>query len=285
MTFSKEDHMSVTFLPKLTVLIAFIHFGLVGVLAQQPQGQPATTQAGPPTVNTEVRSGEVVYVTGNDLVVKMSDGQVKHFTVPESARFTVDGNQVSVHELKPGTKLTQTITTTTTPQNVTTVRKVSGTVWQVMPPRKLIVTLADGTNKEYDVPSGMKFEVAGEQKTIFDLSKGMKLSATVVTTTPQQMVSSTQSVTGQAPAQGLASAPPPALPPAREVSSLLIEEQAAPSPAPAAARPQTSQTPASAPARQQPARLPQTASSVHAFALLGASFLFAAMALRLRRRF
>ena len=65
---------------------------------------------------TEVRRGEVVYVSGNDLVVKTEAGQIKHFVVPEGATAVVDGKTLTVRDLKPGMKLTQTITTTETPK-------------------------------------------------------------------------------------------------------------------------------------------------------------------------
>jgi hypothetical protein len=61
---------------------------------------------------TQVRKFEVVSVDGNKVVVKGQDG-AKEYTVPEDFRFTVDGKQVSVHELQPGMKGTATITTTT----------------------------------------------------------------------------------------------------------------------------------------------------------------------------
>jgi len=47
-------------------------------------------QRGPSEYDTSVRNTEVVYVSGNDLVI--------------------DGRQVSVYDLKPGTKLTETTT-------------------------------------------------------------------------------------------------------------------------------------------------------------------------------
>src|SRR6516165_8960857 len=94
-----------------------------------------TTKPGQPTVETTVERGEVVYVSGNDLVVKMDDGQIRNFSnIPESARVTVGGQQLSIHDLKPGMKLERTITTTTTPQIVKTVKTVTGRVWQVRPP-------------------------------------------------------------------------------------------------------------------------------------------------------
>ena len=81
-----------------------------------------TTTTGNATVVTKVERGEVVTVSGNDLVVKMADGTLRNFeNVPESAKVTVDGKQLGVHDLKPGMKLQRTITTTTTPMTITTV--------------------------------------------------------------------------------------------------------------------------------------------------------------------
>ena len=80
-----------------------------GVRAQDTSEK--TIQKGPATYETETKSGTVVYVSGNELVVKGDNGVVKHFTVPDSATATVDGQQLTVHQLKPGMHLTQTITT------------------------------------------------------------------------------------------------------------------------------------------------------------------------------
>lgn len=53
--------------------------------------------AQPSTVQTTVERGEVVTVTGNDLVVKMEDGSLRHFpNVPESARVNVDGKELGI---------------------------------------------------------------------------------------------------------------------------------------------------------------------------------------------
>src|SRR6476661_630535 len=90
-----------------------------------------TVQHGASSFDTQVRNAEVVYVEGNDLVLRLEDGKIEHLVVPESDKFTIDGNDVTVHELKPGTKLTQTITTTTAPRYVTTVRILKGKIWHM----------------------------------------------------------------------------------------------------------------------------------------------------------
>jgi LPXTG-motif cell wall-anchored protein len=229
------------------------------------------------TTQTEVKRGEVVYVSGNQLVVKMEDGQIKIFDVPDSAKFNIDGREMSVHELTPGTKLTQTIETTSTPRTVTTVKTVHGKVWSVTPPY-VILTLPDGTNKQYKVPEGTKFNVGGEQKTVFDLRKGMNVTATVTRTATEVEVAQSRQVSGQAP--------PPPTPPM--VGVLLIEEAPAPSAAQAAPPPAAEPAPAAvaqAPAAEpKPTRLPKTGSPAPAFGLIGVLSLSAGLLLRTGRR-
>ena len=86
------------------------------------------------TRQVDVNRGTVVYASGNDLTVKMEDGTVKHFVVPSNYKLSVDGKEVSVQDLRPGTKLTQTITTTTEEQLVTEVRTVDVKVVEAKPP-------------------------------------------------------------------------------------------------------------------------------------------------------
>lgn len=89
--------------------------------------------------------------------------------VPDSDKFTIDGKELSVSELVPGTKLTQTITTTATPRYVNSVRTIEGKVWHVNAPNLLILTLPDNKNQVFNVPSHAKFNIDGKEKTVFDL--------------------------------------------------------------------------------------------------------------------
>jgi hypothetical protein len=214
------------------------------------------TKAGPGSKNIQVERGEVVYVSGNELVVKMENGEVRHFpNIPESARATVDGKELSIHELKSGMKLQRTITTTTTPRTVTTVRAVQGKVWQVSPPNSVILTLADGTNKQYKIPKGQKFMIEGQEKTAFELKKGMNVSVTAITEVPETVVAEQRRTTGSAP-------PPPATPPIQ--GALLIE-----TPLPAPTQTAMAAAPAPAAAEPPPARLPKTGSALPLVGLLG----------------
>jgi RNase P/RNase MRP subunit p29 len=157
-----------------------------------------TTAKGNATVVTKVERGEVVTVSGNDLVVKMADGTIRHFpNVPESARVTVNGKQLGVHDLKPGMKLQRTITTTSTPMIVTTVQTVKGKVWEIVAPLSIILTLEDGKNQRFKIPEGQKFNVDGEMLDAFAVRKGMILTATKIVEEPTSEITQEKTVTGE----------------------------------------------------------------------------------------
>src|SRR5580658_6089282 len=131
--------------------------------ARAPVQTATTTKTGQPSEVVRVEHGEVVTVEGNDLIVKMGDGSIRHLeNIPESARITVDGKELGIHDLKPGMLLQRTITTTTTPKVITTVQTVKGKVWNINPPLSVILTLEDGTNQSFNIPKDQKFNVNGQ---------------------------------------------------------------------------------------------------------------------------
>lgn len=247
--------------------------GTLTLLGAAPQGSAQDTsttsvQHGTPTIETSVRNAEVAYVSGNDLVLKLENGKVEHLVVPDSDVFTIDGKKVSVHDLRPGTKLTQTITTTTTPRYVNTVRTISGKVWHVNAPASVIVTLPDNSNQIFRVPSDAKFTVNGQPKTVHDLRKGMKFEATIVTDDTHTVVSQNKTVVGQGPA--------PPLP--RLVGVMLF---------PATRELQPAPTPVSSVTTEHAwaeARLPQTGSSLPLIGMLGLLAMAVSTGLFLRRK-
>jgi hypothetical protein len=252
-------------LPKAGVLLACLLISAAALA--QDQSVSSKGQSGAPTVTTEVKSGEVVYVSGNDLVVKTDDGQVRHFVVPDDRMINVDGKDLNVHQLTPGMRLTRTITTTSVPQTVKTVRTITGTVWQVNAPTSVILTLPDNTNRQYKVPKGQVFEIDGKQQDVFALRKGMKVSATVITETPETVQTTAQTVTGQAPAPLAPETPP-------EVGALLIEEPAPSQPEPAVT--------ASAPEATR-STLPQTSTLLPLLGIIGVLCVGGSIALRTTR--
>jgi len=113
---------------------------------------------------------------------RFTSGEVGQFEIPDSSRFTIDGKVVTVHELKPGMKLTATIATATAPRVVDAVNIIElGTVWKISG-QNLIITRPDGENKMYRVPSGGKITLEGKEVSLNQLQEGDKITATVVTT-------------------------------------------------------------------------------------------------------
>ena len=182
-------------------LLATGTLGLAFAVQTGAQVQTTTaTTAGQSSQTVTVNRGEVYAVDGNDLIVKMADGTFRHFPdVPESARATVDGKKLGIHDLKPGMMLQRTIITTTTPMIVTTIQTVTGKVWHVTPPLSVILTLEDNTNQEFKIPKDQKFNVDGQMVDAFALRKGMKVSATKIVEVPTVVSSEQQSVTGKTP--------------------------------------------------------------------------------------
>jgi hypothetical protein len=145
----------------------------------------------------EVRRGTVVYVSGNDLVVRMDNNQLRDFVVPSDTKFTVDGKEVGLQDLTPGTKLTQTIAIIAEDRMIMDVRTVDAKVLEVKPPYLTVMT---GDKERYvRVPEGSRFTVNGKEMKLSDLHAGMQVQGTLVTAVPTTVVVRKTTVTGQAP--------------------------------------------------------------------------------------
>jgi hypothetical protein len=203
---------------------------------------------GDSSLQTTIKNAEIVYVEGNDIVLKLENGKVEHLVVPSSEQFSIDGREITVQDLKPGTKLTQIVTTSATPRYVNTVRTLKGKVWHVNAPGSVIVRLPDNTHQLYKVPSHAKFTINGKEKTVFELKKGMQFEATIITDEPQTVVAQTKETVGQAPA--------PVTPP---LLGVLLIQKVVPMP----------EEVASNVTAEQVGTLPNTASSLPLFGLLG----------------
>jgi hypothetical protein len=242
----------------VALAVGVISMGFALSTGAQVQTETSAT-AGQPTKTVTVERGEVVSVVGNDLFVKMENGDIRHFpNVPESARATVDGQQLGIHDLKPGMKLQRTITTTSTPKTVTTVESVTGTVFWVSPPSSVSLRLEDGTVQKFTIPKGQKFMIEGKETDAFGLRKGMKVSATRITESPEVVLSRERKVSGTAPPS-----PPPA-----DVPILVAKAQPAPPP----------------PTEEAPAKLPKTGSIIPLLGLLGLLTVGMSLGLRILRK-
>jgi len=247
---------------RMSLLLAVV-LCLAFVLSMSAQVQTTTTaSADSATVVTTVARGEIVYISGNNVVVKMEDGSLRHFdNVPDTAKVTVDGKELGVHDLRVGMKVQKTITTTTIPKTITTVKSVNGTVWNVNPPLSVILTMENGKNQQFEIPKDQKFNVNGQMVDAWGLKKGMKISATKVVEVPETVVRQRAQMTGKM-------APPPPAPPAD--APILI----------AVLVPAAKPTPAAEPA---PTKLPKTGSPLPLIGFLGAFSLASSLGLRALR--
>jgi hypothetical protein len=150
---------------KLAVLLALAASAAMPAIAETLSSGPSST---------------VVYVAGNDLVVKASDGKLLNYTVPAGTKFTAGGKQVMLSGLTPGTKLTAPVSTGSDPLIVTGVTVVKGKVYGVTPPDGVTLSLAEGT-KDLTVPTGTTFMVDGKKLGVSDLKNNMMVEATIIT--------------------------------------------------------------------------------------------------------
>jgi hypothetical protein len=145
------------------------------------------------STKTETKNFTVIAVDGNNLDVRLPEG-TKELTVPDDFRFTVNGQQLSVHDLKPGMKGTATITTRTTVTPVTVTEVKNGTVMQ-RSGSTIIVRTDDGIKmfSEGDVDKrGIKMVKDGMPAQITDFREGDKLSATIITSKPPKVMTEKQ---------------------------------------------------------------------------------------------
>jgi hypothetical protein len=224
----------------------------VGVTATASQAQQTST-------SSETKKFEILAVDGNNLVVSLPEG-TKELTVPDDFRFTVNGQSLSVHELKPGMKGTATVTTQTTVTPVTVTEVKNGTVYDKTG-GSIIVHTPEGFKmfSQGDMDKrGVKIMKRGQPVDLADLNKGDKLTATIVTSKPPKVMTQKEV---QASVPTAAAAAPP------------VATTGSSTPPPAAA--------SAAPART----LPKTASSWPLVALLSVLSLGTGFALTVRRRF
>jgi hypothetical protein len=165
-----------------------------GLYAQTTTSAPA----GKPTVKTEQLKGEVVWVDHDLLVAKLPNDTYRVFNMKPGQQFNIDGQTKLIGELKMGTVLTATATTTTQPVTVRTATTLTGTVvWASG--NYVVLALPTGEDKGYTVPESFRFNVEGKPASVHDLKAGMKVTATKIVEDPQTVISTTTVITGKAP--------------------------------------------------------------------------------------
>jgi hypothetical protein len=269
-------------------LAAMTSAGLVCLMVGVVSAQQSTT--------TEMKRFEVISVDGNKVVLRGTEGS-KEFTVSEDFRFDVNGQKISVHQLKPGMKGTATITTITTVTPVTVTEIRNGEVLQ-----------ASGGSVVIKGPNGIKMFNQGDVDKrnitvmkdgkpvdISELRAGDHLSATIVTEKPPKTVTERQVQASIATGTPISTAPA-AAPAAKSTTGTTGTSKPAGGTAAAGtagtSKPATAAAPATgagatgAAGGTEPGakKLPKSASSLPLVGVIGLVALTFAAALAVRRR-
>ena len=179
-----------------TFKIAVLSAALCVVTSAAAQTKEKGTET--TTTQTTQKSGVVETIYGNHVVLKDAAG-THEWTVPEDFKFQMNGQNLTVAELKPGMKVGATTTEKTIVRDVIVTRNVSGQVAQVAPTGGIVVRDASGTLTSFRAQ-----DLEGKDLTILrpgqatptrpqeiswkQLRVGDRLEGTIVTTLPPQVV-------------------------------------------------------------------------------------------------
>jgi hypothetical protein len=145
------------------------------------------TQTGPDKITVDTRHTTVAYIEGNHLVVRLADGSLEAIRIPPEERFNIEGQKLTLHELKPGMILTDEIFTTEKPMMVKTVEISEGKVFHASP-RYLVIHTKEGEVVEYKIPEWATIVINGEEKSLHELRRGQTITATITTEEPMTVV-------------------------------------------------------------------------------------------------
>ena len=144
--------------------------------------------------STRTVNFEIVSVNGNTIVWKDPAGVTKEFNAPAGFKVNMDGKELGVAELKPGMKGSAVITTTTTMKPVVVSEVKNAEVLAVS--GNAIVVRQDGKPRKYteaDVTRRKaKLYRNGVEVSLGQFRPGDRLSATIVTDGPPEVVTESQ---------------------------------------------------------------------------------------------
>lgn len=226
------------------------------------------------TSSSQTKAFEVIAVDGNMLIVNLPEG-TREINVPAGFMFTVNGQQLSVQQLKPGMKGTATITTKTTVTPVTVTEVKSGTVMQSSG-SSIIVRTGDQVKMftQGDIDKrGVKILRDGRPAAISDFRQGDQLTATIVTSMPPHVMTEKEVQATLAKTKAGAGAPASASASSGTAGMKTQSSQSA------------AQTQSGAPSTGAARELPKTASSWPLLALVSVLLLAVGCALNFGRRF
>lgn len=175
---------------------------------------------------TSVRSGVIQTISGNKVTVQGARG-LDEYTVPAGFQFQVDGKDVGLEQLKPGTQVSANITDEITTRQVTVTKVIDGKVVQLAPSGFVLLD-RKGKYVSYDYTDREGNDIYfldadGQQKPLENLELGDRLTGTMVTRFPPQVID-------QRTLQARASAPAPQSAPATVAiaESAVVEKKTLP---------------------------------------------------------
>ena len=135
----------------------------------------------PALAATSGPTSTVVYVGGNDLVLKAADGKILNYpAVPAGTKFASEGKSLTFADLKPGTQLSAAVSTGSDPQVVASITVMKAKVYGTAPPDGITLTTPQGA-KDFVVPAGTTFTVDGKPLPLSALASDVTIDTTIVT--------------------------------------------------------------------------------------------------------
>ncbi len=172
--------------------------GMPAVLAQETTTTTTTPQSVSGLVTIE--TSQVIYVSGDDAVLKLPDGSLRLLELHPGTSLTVDGKPVKPSDLTPGATLSHVRVSRRVESEVTTVTQINGIVTRKQG-RVMTLRLDDGTTKIYSVPYNATFSINGKTVGYGEIATGSKIAATIVKTEGLSTVSANAGFVGQTPPQ------------------------------------------------------------------------------------
>jgi len=121
----------------------------------------------------------VVYVSGNDLLIKATDGRLLNYSVPAGYQFTIASGKVSLKDLTAGAVLTGPVATGSEPLVIGHIQTVKAKVYVARPPDTVTLILSDGS-QDFTVPAGTMFSVNGASVPLSALKRNDEVEATLL---------------------------------------------------------------------------------------------------------
>jgi hypothetical protein len=182
----------------LSVSAVLVFAGSVCAVAQETTAT-TTTPKSRVTIGT-IETAQVVYVSGDDTVVRLPDGSLRLLDVPAGSSFTVDGKPAKVSDLQPGSTIAHVKVSSRTESEVKTVTQVNGTI-TAKTGQFVTVRFDDGSSKVYRVPTHASFTENGQTSNWGQMRVGSKVSATAVKTEGLSSVQNASATAAQTPPQ------------------------------------------------------------------------------------